>query len=80
MTSLHIDVQRDKCQGYGKCAHWAPETFRLDEEQKVVLIDPPASADDMIVRAAKSCPYRVITVSSDERGQIFPPVKKSAAA
>ncbi len=31
----------------------------------------------MIIRAAKSCPYRVITVASDERGQIFPPVRKA---
>lgn len=79
MTDLSIDVNRDKCQGYGKCAHWAPETFTLDGEGRVVLADAPASADDMIVRAAKSCPYRVITVSSAEKGQIFPPVRKSAA-
>jgi ferredoxin len=78
VTELTIDVNRDKCQGYGKCAHWAPETFVLDGDSKVVLLDTPASPDDMIVRAAKSCPYRVITVSGAD-GQIFPPVKKPAA-
>jgi ferredoxin len=77
MTDLRISVQSDKCQGYGKCAHWAPETFSLDATKTVVLHDPPASPDEMLLRAAKSCPYRVITVTSDEKGQIFPPVRKS---
>lgn len=77
-TALRVTVQRDRCQGYGKCVHWAPGTFSLDAEKKVVLHDPLATPDDMLVRAAKSCPYRVITLSSDEKGQIFPPVRKPA--
>ncbi len=76
MSKYTITVEREKCQGYGKCAHWAPDTFSLDEENKVVLGDPDATEDDkMLVRAAKSCPYRVITIG-DADGQIFPPVKK----
>ena len=80
MSNMTVSVSRDKCQGYGKCAHWAPDTFTLDEGNKVVLGDPEATEDDkLLVRAAKACPYRVITVS-DESGQIFPPVKKPEAA
>ncbi len=41
MSNLHITVQRAKCQGYGKCVHWAPETFVLDADNKVVKRDPP---------------------------------------
>lgn len=79
MGNISVTVDRDKCQGYGKCVHWAPDTFSLDATNKVVLGDPNATEDDkMLVRAAKSCPYRVITVS-DENGQIFPPVKKVRA-
>lgn len=80
MSKLHIATDRDKCQGYGKCAKWAPDTFSLDESNRVVAGDPDASPEEMVIRAAKSCPYRVITVSSDEKGQIFPPVKKTSAA
>lgn len=79
MTKLTVSVNREKCQGYGKCVHWAPDTFSLDADDKVVMGDPAATEDKMLVRAAKSCPYRVITVA-DENGQIFPPVKKPAAA
>lgn len=76
---IQVGVNRDKCQGFGKCVNWAPASFALDDGNKVVLGDPAASSDDALVKAAKSCPYRVITVSSAERGQIFPPVKKPAA-
>jgi ferredoxin len=80
MDKLTVTINRDKCQGYGKCAQQAPDTFSLDGENKVVMGDPAATADPkMLVRAAKSCPYRVITVS-DDNGQIFPPVKKTAEA
>ncbi len=80
MSKYTIAVTREKCQGYGKCAHWAPETFSLDEANKVVLGDPDATEDGkMLVRAAKSCPYRVIAIG-DEDGQIFPPVKKKTDA
>jgi ferredoxin len=80
MDKLTVSINRDKCQGYGKCAQHAPETFSLDADNKVVLGDPEATEDSkMLVRAAKSCPYRVITVS-DDNGQIFPPVKKTAEA
>jgi ferredoxin len=80
MEKLTVSVDRDKCQGYGKCSHWAPATFSLDAENKVQMGDPGATEDPaMLVRAAKSCPYRVITVSDEER-QIFPPIKKPASA
>ncbi len=76
--TIDVETDRQKCQGFGKCVNWAPATFSLDDEGKVALGDAGASADDALVKAAKSCPYRVITVSSAERGQIFPPVKRSA--
>lgn len=79
MGNLTVTVNREKCQGYGKCVHWAPDTFSLDAENKIVLGDPDATEEKMLVRAAKACPYRVITVSGEE-GQIFPPVKKPASA
>jgi ferredoxin len=80
MAHMTVSVARDKCQGYGKCAHWAPDTFSLDDANKVVLGDPGATEDEkLLVRAAKACPYRVITVA-DETGQLFPPVKKPTAA
>lgn len=76
MNSLKVAVDRQKCQGFGKCVKWAPETFSLDANGRVVLGDPEATEDEkMLVRAAKSCPYRVIAIN-DEAGQIFPPVKK----
>ncbi len=81
MTDLSIKVERDKCQGFGKCVHWAPDTFSLDADSKVVLGDPNATSDDvMLVRAAKSCPYRVITVTGADGEQIVPPVRKARPA
>ena len=80
MTKLTVEIEREKCQGFGKCAQWAPGSFSVDGNQKVVLGDPDASDDVMLVRAAKSCPYRVITVTDAEGNRVFPPIRKQQTA
>jgi ferredoxin len=73
---MKFKVQLDKCQGYGKCAHWAPDTFSVGENKKVVTGDIAATSDEMLFKAARSCPYRVITIMDDDGRQIFPAVKR----
>jgi ferredoxin len=61
-----MNVDRDKCMGYGNCAAAAPQVFDLDEEdgRALVLIDPVplhlhASADE----AVAACPAAALTVT-----------------
>ena len=77
MPRLRIDISRTKCRSFGKCMNVAPEVFAFDAERKVSLVEGGAAPDETILKAAKSCPYRVIAVVDDETGEpVFPPVRK----
>jgi ferredoxin len=73
MTKFRVELNRSKCQSFGKCAATAPAFFELDDSRKVRLVGNGAAADDVVMNAAKSCPYRVISiVDAASGGQIFP--------
>ena len=77
MARLRIDIARGKCRSFGKCMGVAPEIFAFDEERKVRLVEGGTAPDETILKAAKSCPYRVITIVDDETGApVFPPGRK----
>ena len=77
MARLRIDISRAKCRSFGKCMAVAPDVFAFDEEKKVRTIAGGAAPDEIVVKAAKSCPYRVIALVDEETGeQVFPPLRK----
>jgi ferredoxin len=76
MTSVRIEISKKKCQAFGNCIARAPTVFALAEDKKVALVDTAGAADDTILQAAKSCPYRAIAVSNEHGEQIFPPARK----
>jgi ferredoxin len=74
---LRVALHREKCRSFGKCMSVAPELFAFDSERKVQQIAGGTAPDETIVKAAKSCPYRVIAVIDEESGeQLFPPIRK----
>jgi ferredoxin len=77
MTKYRIELALAKCQAYGLCLKTAPAVFALGDDRKVRVFDPAGATDDMILKAAKGCPYRVILVHDQISGaQIFPPPRK----
>lgn len=65
MTKVAIDYEA--CCGVGYCAQVAPDIFEVVDD-KVQLRDGVdlATADaKLLTRAARACPWRVITVSDD---------------
>jgi ferredoxin len=77
MPRFNVSVHRERCQAHGACLKIAAAAFQLDEERKVRIADPGAVPDDTLLRAARSCPYRVITVIDAETGeQIHPRTSK----
>jgi ferredoxin len=73
---VRIEINREKCQAYKRCTVVAPAVFVLGDDAKVALADPGGAERDVILKAAKSCPYRVITVideTTDE--QLWPIVR-----
>jgi ferredoxin len=62
---MHVEVDRDICEGYGVCAQSAPEVFALDENgESVVLRSEVGAALAARTRLAEtSCPMRAVRIS-----------------
>ena len=69
---MQVRVDRDLCTGVGNCVAFAPTVFKLDEENKAVVLDPSSIDDDALLEAAESCPEQAIIVEDDEGHQLFP--------
>jgi len=81
MTRLRVLVNTTKCQAYKRCMAIAPAVFRLGADGKATALQPDAAPQEEVVKAARSCPYRAITVTVDDTNeQLFPPLPKSPPA
>lgn len=71
--SYTVKVIRDKCIGAASCVAVAPATFKMDEENKAVVIAQKMDADDNLLLAAQSCPTAAVVVIDDKTGeQVWP--------
>ena len=81
---LKVNVDPDKCLGFGSCVIVSPDVFRLDERPgkgvfqsraKLDVLDEAGGKDfDNLVMAAQSCPTQAITIVDRKSGKrIYPP-------
>ncbi|MEE2644546.1 MAG: ferredoxin [Myxococcota bacterium] len=69
----HIEVRRADCISAAACVIEAPQTFRIDEEDIAVIIDPAGDDPESILAAAESCPTNAIVLVDTESGeQLWP--------
>jgi ferredoxin len=68
---IYVEVDRALCIGSGDCVDTAPDVFRLDEEDKAVVIDPDGAPVDDILEAAQNCPVTAIFVTGED-GDLYP--------
>ncbi len=68
---IGIEVDRGLCIGSGDCVDTAPAVFRLDEDDKAVVIDPDGASVDDVLAAAQNCPVSAIAVVGEE-GDLYP--------
>ncbi len=59
---LRIEVDRDRCMGSGNCAFHAPATFDLDDDLKVVVLDPDGDPEEKVRIAVEGCPTAALRV------------------
>jgi len=71
LSEVQITVDRALCIGSGDCVDTAPDVFRLDEQDKAVVIDPQGAPLDDVLEAAGNCPVTAIFVA-DETGDLYP--------
>ena len=81
MSRLRVSVNPVKCQAYKRCTAIAPAVFALGPDGKSTVRQAGGAPDEEVLKAARSCPYRAITVAvATTNEQIFPPVPKSQPA
>jgi ferredoxin len=71
LSDVQITVDRALCIGSGDCVDTAPDVFKLDEEDKAVVIDPDGAPLDDVLEAAGNCPVTAIFVA-DSTGDLYP--------
>lgn len=69
---MKVKVDRDLCIGVSNCVAIAPTVFKLDEENKALVLDPSSVDDDTLLEAAESCPENAIIIEDDEGNQVYP--------
>ena len=74
---MRIAVDTGKCQSYQRCTAVAPAVFGLGDDTKAEVLDPHGAEDAIVLKAAKSCPYRAITVTAETSGEQLWPVVRS---
>lgn len=81
---LRIEVDADRCLGFGSCVIVSPDVFRLDERPgkgvfrsraKLDVLDESGGKDfDNLLMAAQSCPTQAITIMDRKTGKrVYPP-------
>lgn len=67
---MKITVDRELCQGAANCVVTAPKVFKLDNENKAIVIG--TDDDDIVTQAAESCPFNAIILENEKGEQIYP--------
>ena len=69
---MKVKVDRELCIGVSNCVVIAPTVFKLDDENKVVVLNPGSVDEQTLLEAAESCPQNAIIVEDDEGNQLYP--------
>lgn len=69
---MKVKVDRELCIGVSNCVAIAPTVFKLDDQNKVVVLDPDSVDEETLIEAAKSCPENAIILEDDGGNQLYP--------
>jgi len=69
---MKVKVDRESCIGVSNCVAIAPTVFKLDDQNKVAVLDPGSVDQETLIEAAKSCPENAIIIEDDDGNQLYP--------
>ena len=69
---MKVKVDRELCIGVGNCVAIAPTVFKLDDQNKAVVLDPGSVNEETLMEAARSCPENAIILEDDQGNQLYP--------
>ena len=63
---MRMKIHGENCTGHGRCAKYAPNVFRLDDDgynaDRGSEIEVPAGEEDNAIKGMKSCPEKAIGI------------------
>ena len=64
LSTLKVDIDRDRCAGHGRCYVFAPDVFSPDDEGFSVPVNPlPGDAyREAVLKAVRNCPEQAVIV------------------
>lgn len=66
---MKVRIDLELCTGHGRCAHYGPEVYRLDDDgynaDRGTTFEVPAGLEAQAKLGMKSCPERAITLVED---------------
>ena len=64
---MKVIIDRDLCESNGLCVEVCPEVFRIDAQDRLVLLieRPDARLRASVERAAQVCPRQALRVDED---------------
>ena len=69
---MKVKIDRELCIGVSNCVAIAPMVFKLDDQNKVVVLDHGSVDEETLIEAAKSCPEDAIIIEDNEGNQLYP--------
>lgn len=69
---MKVRVARNLCTGIGNCVAAAPTVFKLDKNNKAVVLKPESVDEDTLMSAAESCPENAVIIEDDAGNQLYP--------
>jgi len=69
---MKVKVNRELCGGVSNCVAITPTVFKLDDQNRAVVLDPSSVDEETLIEAAESCPENAIIVEDDEGSQLYP--------
>jgi ferredoxin len=69
---MKVKIDRELCIGISNCVAIAPTVFKIDDQNKVVVLDPGSVDEETLMEAAKSCPENAIILEDEEGNQLYP--------
>jgi ferredoxin len=69
---MKVKVDRRQCVGLSNCVAIAPTVFKLDDENKAVVLDPGSADDETLMEAAENCPVNAIILEDNYGNQLYP--------
>lgn len=66
---MKVRIDEELCTGHGRCAHYGPDVYRLDEDgfniDRGCTLEIVVGLEKQATLGMKSCPERAITLVED---------------